>query len=193
MAVDENGFIILSRNLCDHWVWLKTPVSYGQAWVDLLLLANYKSKKIPYKGGTIEGKPGTVYRSIRWFAERWGWSRAKVRRFINLLESDGMVNANVTTNQTTITIVNYEKYQHRPKEKKTTNVTTNGQRVDSERTTNGQRVDTYNKDNKDNKVNKGTKNIEPSGSDSETENEPDWQAIWDSLPDATPGIEGAEE
>jgi len=193
MAEKEKGYIRLYRSLCDHWVWEQKPMSRGQAWVDLLLLADYKAKRIEYKGQIIEGQHGTVFRSITWLADRWGWSRNKARRFLKLLERDGMVTVKATAHYTTITLVNYGNFQYQGPTSETANETASGQQADSRRTASGQQADTYNKRNKLNKGNKGKKDIEPSGSDSETENEPDWQAIWDSLPDATPGIEGAEE
>jgi hypothetical protein len=86
-----------------------------------------------------------------------------------------------------ITVVSYDKYQGERQAK--------GQPSDRQVTGRRQASDSRYKNNiKNNKEGKESKEkIEPEGSDSETENEPDWQAIWDSLPDATPGIEGAEE
>ena len=40
------GWIRLSRNLLDCWLWQEKPFSKAQAWVDILLLANYETKTI---------------------------------------------------------------------------------------------------------------------------------------------------
>lgn len=191
MAVDKNGFIIVSRNICEHWVWSKTPVSWGQAWVDLLLMANYKARNVPYKGEVLQGEAGTVYRSIKWLSLRWGWSRDKTRNFLKLLENDGMIQLKADRHHTSIFIVNYGKFQHPPTTKphQTDNKPTSDQHlIDNKPTSSRHQADIYNKDNKDNKDNKETKKIEPDGSEAEQE-EPDWDAIWDSLPD----IEGTGE
>jgi hypothetical protein len=34
------GFVSIHREIMDHWIWQDKPVSKGQAWVDLILLAN---------------------------------------------------------------------------------------------------------------------------------------------------------
>lgn len=139
------GWIAICRQLQEHWLWEEKPFSKGHAWIDLLMLANYEDKKIPYKGKIITCERGTVNLSILFLAERWGWSRHKTRDFLTLLENDKMVTVNATTNRTTITIENYALYNDVP--------ATKGQRKDSERTTKGQRADTTNKDNNINKDN----------------------------------------
>ena len=133
----QEGFISLSRKIQEHWLWKRYPFSYGQAWIDLLLLANYEDAKTTYKGEVIICKRGDVNFSIEYLAERWKWSRWKVRNFLTLLEKDEMVLVKATTHRTTVTIVNYGNYQFSP----TTNHTTN-------HTTNRQQADTINKDNK---------------------------------------------
>lgn len=147
----NKGYVSIHREIVDHWVWEDRPFSYGQAWIDLILLANHKTEKFPYKGGIIEGQRGTVYRSLSFLADRWGWSRDKVRRFIRLLECDGMVRVNTTTHNTTVTLVNYGKFQDQ--------VTTNRQQIDSKPTANRQQAATYNNSNNSNNSNnkkKGT-------------------------------------
>ena len=122
------GWVPVSRELQDHWMWKDKPFSHGQAWIDLIMLANYEDKKMPYKGEIITCERGTVNLSISNLANRWGWSRHKTRDFLNLLESDGMVTVNATTNRTTITLENYSFYNDVP--------TTKGQRGDSDKTSN---------------------------------------------------------
>lgn len=121
------GFFKVDRQIFDHWLWEDKPFSKGQAWVDLIGLANYEDGKTPYQGKVITCKRGTIYRSISYLAERWGWSRDKTRSFLKLLESDGMVTIKATTHQTTITLVNYGKFQDKP----TTDSPTNRQQTDS--------------------------------------------------------------
>lgn len=121
------GFFKVDRQIFDHWLWEDKPFSKGQAWIDLIGLANYEDGKTPYQGKVITCKRGTIYRSISYLAERWGWSRDKTRSFLNLLESDGMVTIKATTHQTTITLVNYGKFQDKP----ATDSSTNRQQTDS--------------------------------------------------------------
>ena len=42
---ENQGYIKLYRSIFNHWLWQDKPFSRGQAFVDLILLANYKDKK----------------------------------------------------------------------------------------------------------------------------------------------------
>lgn len=106
-----NGWIKVSRSLSEHWLWHDEPFSRGQAWIDLLMLADYKDNKVAYKGEIIDSKRGDVNRSITYLADRWQWSRDKVRRFLKTLEADGMIRVSATKHRTTISIENYTFYQ----------------------------------------------------------------------------------
>ena len=109
---DPNTFIKLHRSLLDHWLWEEKPFSKGQAWVDLLLIANYADEKKPVGDHTVVYKRGTVPRSIASLALRWGWNRKTVSKFLQLLESEKMVSTKRTTYGTTITIEKYSVFQN---------------------------------------------------------------------------------
>lgn len=142
----EQGWISVYRKVQDHWLWEDKPFSKGQAWIDLIMLANHEDKKIPYKGSIITCKSGDVNRSILQLSERWGWSRDKTRKFLKLLESDGMVTVKATTHRTTITIENYKSYSVKP--------TTKRQQNDSKPTASRQQADINNNVNNVNNENK---------------------------------------
>lgn len=134
------GYFKVDRKIFDHWLWEDQPFSRGQAWIDLIGLANYEDGKTPYKGKVISCKRGTVNRSISYLATRWGWSREKTRNFLKLLESDNMVTIKATTNRTTITIVNYGKFQDQPTTNQATNRQRTLQRTDSEASKEKERI-----------------------------------------------------
>lgn len=114
------GWIKLDRKIMDNdFLWgCEEPFSRGQAWTDLLLLANHKDGRLSIRGEMVDVKRGDVNRSLRSLAKRWGWSVGKVTRFIDKLESEGMVvkKQNTRWNTTTeaITIVNYAYFQDVP-------------------------------------------------------------------------------
>ena len=110
--MDTNGFIKLHRSLTRHWLWSDKPFSKGQAWVDILLLATWKDSKELYRGKLVQRSPGEVSASILWFADRWGWHRDTVRRFLATLEADGMATIETTTQGTTLTVANWAMYQN---------------------------------------------------------------------------------
>lgn len=146
----ENTFVKLYRGIEDHWLWDDKPFSKGQAWIDLIMMANAADVKKPYKGEIMTFKRGVVHRSVLSLAEKWGWSRHKVMDFLAVLEKDNMITKNGSPNGTTITIENYSKYQNKP--------TTKGQQKDNERynerTTKGQPADTIKNDKNDKNDNK---------------------------------------
>ena len=141
----KQGWVPVKRQIQEHWLWKDKPFSQGQAWIDLIMLANYEDKKMPYKGEIIICERGTVNLSISYLANRWGWSRDKTRRFLKLLESDGMVTVKATTHRTTITLENYSVYNDVP--------TTKRQQIDSKPTASRQQADTTNNINNNNNIN----------------------------------------
>lgn len=131
------AFIKIDREIFSHWIWNEKPFSRAQAWIDLIGLANHETKDFMHQGVLVHGKRGNVYRSKLWLADRWGWSRGKVDRFLNILEKENMIQENRvrigTVNGTVITIVNYGKFQDVRAVKKTVN----GQSTGSQRAVNG--------------------------------------------------------
>lgn len=160
----EKGWMKLYRDVQDHWLWRDKPFSKGQAWIDLIILANHKDNKIPYKGEVVVCKRGDVNLSIRSLAERWGWGWRRAKEFIILLEKDGMVLLNSTKHRTTITIVNYGKYQDYSSTNDTTNSTTNAEQTAQQRK-NKQHITKNDKNDKNDKERK-EKDL-PTASDSD--------------------------
>ncbi len=120
------GYITIHRSIEDNWLWKEKPFSKGQAWIDLILLANYKEVKVPKGDAIAVYKKGCVHRPITFLAERWGWNRKTVKRFLDVLQSDGMVSTESTRSGTTITLINYGQYQNQGTTNGTTYGTTDG-------------------------------------------------------------------
>lgn len=106
----NNGWVSINRSITDHWIW-DEPFSQGQAWVDLIILANHKESKIKVKGKLIDVCRGQLAWSEISLSNRWKWSRGKTRRFLELLEKDGMIHKKSGHLTTIITICNYCNFQ----------------------------------------------------------------------------------
>ena len=108
-----NGYILLYKQIADpeSWIWKDKPFAVGQAWIDLIMMANYKDTTTIIKGQTIELKRGQLIRGTDKLAERWGWSRGKVNRTLKCFEKDGMISKSGTRGGTLITIENYNDFQ----------------------------------------------------------------------------------
>lgn len=142
----DMGWVVLSRALLHSEIWLVKPFSKGQAWIDLILRANYKRGYITTKNGQIvEVDRGQCGHSVLALAEKWGWSRNKVTRFLAYLKERKMIQQNVIANHSIVTICNYGYYQD-----ETTNDTINDT-INEQQTI--QQTDTNNKGNKNNKDN----------------------------------------
>ena len=105
------GWISIHRQLQSHWLWEDKPFSRGQAWVDILMLANHDDNKFLLGNELVEVKCGSFITSELKLMERWGWSKAKVRSFLQLLEKDQMIVKKTDRKKTTITVENYGFFQ----------------------------------------------------------------------------------
>jgi hypothetical protein len=114
------------------------PFTRGQAWVDLLMLAQTKPGWIMVRGISIDLDRGQVGYSELSLSERWKWSRGKVRRFISELKKREMVDVKQDNKTTVISILNFDSYQAKPTANGTTNDTVgdtpDGQQTDNKRT-----------------------------------------------------------
>ena len=134
MAENSNNWIKLNRSIMEHWLWSGETFSRGQAFIDLLLLAAYADHKVMSQGRMIDVKRGSMITSVRYLAGRWGWSKDKTLKYLNDLESDGIIKKESDTKRTVLSIVNYGKYQNLQCNEQTQN----GHKTDTERTQNGQ-------------------------------------------------------
>ena len=107
----QKGWISLHRSIQDNELWLSEPFTKAQAWVDLLLLSNHKPQTIFKRGIAIKLNRGEVGWSEAALADRWRWSREKVRNFLNYLKTVQQIDRQTNKTLSRIIIINYDKYQ----------------------------------------------------------------------------------
>ena len=139
-----SGYVRINRSVLEHWIF-KDAWKF-RCWIDLISLANYSDQKTDIGGVLMVCKRGETLRSLETLAGRWGCDKSKARRFLKLLESDGMVVLKNETRTTRITICKYDDYQSDNFESETQ---TKNKRKPDENQTNPN-----NKDKKDNKEKK---------------------------------------
>ena len=105
------GFIKFYRDIQEHWIWQDKPYAKGQAWMDLLMMANFAETKRERFGQIVTVERGQIITSEQALADKWGWTRRKVQRFLERLEADAMLTRKGSALGSTITIVNYSIYQ----------------------------------------------------------------------------------
>ena len=121
-----SGWIKLHRKILDCFIWQDKPYDKARAWIDLLLIAMHHDKKMLIDDEVVIIQRGSFMTSIVKLADRWGWSRNKVVRYLDMLESEHMLNTKRTPKGTLITIVKYDDYQLSDMSRESTNESTNG-------------------------------------------------------------------
>jgi len=119
---DKLGWIALHRKIQDNPLW-KEPreFSKAEAWIDLLMEARHDPEPDDVTIGfmTIWCYRGQCVKSLDTWANRWGWSKSKVRRFLTLLKGKRMIDTENVKKTTRITICNYNNYNYQRHENDT--------------------------------------------------------------------------
>ncbi|HEI7060427.1 TPA: DnaD domain-containing protein [Staphylococcus aureus] len=106
------GWISIDRSIQNHWLFKeKRTFSKFEAWIYLLMEANHSKAKVPIGNQIVTVERGQRLTSVLTLSDLFNWSRFKVKTFLDLLESDGMLEVKTTSKYTLITIVNYDFYQ----------------------------------------------------------------------------------
>ena len=111
------GWIKLHRTLAISDLWLSEPFTRGQAWIDMLMLANYKDGFIRVRGINVTIKRGQLGWSEVKLSQRWRWSRTKTRHFLKELEKVQQIVQQKNAVSLLISIVNYDEYQEKDSKK----------------------------------------------------------------------------
>jgi hypothetical protein len=97
----------------EHDLWKRKPFSPGQAWVDLLMRANYQDSEV--KGVSPQSfhkvSTGEIVCSLRDTARDWGWSKDRVSRFFKMLENEDMIEHTGRDTFSVVKILNWKKFQ----------------------------------------------------------------------------------
>jgi hypothetical protein len=108
------GWICVWRKITNSTLWLDERFTKGQAWIDLLLLAQGVYNSEVRDGVYREFYPGHVYWSLSALAQRWKWNRKTVKTFLdNLVKAEMIRITSQPRLGTVITITNWPQYQER--------------------------------------------------------------------------------
>lgn len=165
--MSNKGWIKLHRQIQDSALWDDgSPFDKAHAWIDLLLCVNHADREKIVRGEIVKIRQGEIFTSDNFLANRWHWSRNRVRRHLDVLERNNMVTVKRTADGTYINVVNYAKYQLGRTTNGTGNGTTDGT---SDGTTDGTQYKNY----------KNYKNDKREGSAPHTFTPPDEQEVRD--------------
>ena len=126
-----SGWIKLHRQIADNPLWKSEAFTRAQAWVDLILLANHKDSFFYKRGIKIDVKRGQLGVSEKGLADRWKWSRNKVKKFLKELENEHQIKVIKNNVTQVVTVLNYNEFQQEKTPSRTPNVTPKGHQKDT--------------------------------------------------------------
>lgn len=98
------------RQFDDEWLCDK-PFNRFAAWQYLIAAACHRPTVLRLSHGQVHLETGQLTASVRFLAERWGWSKTRVTRVIEAFKNRDMLRVESGTGQMVITICNYAQYQ----------------------------------------------------------------------------------
>lgn len=119
----SEGFITLDRAIMRHWI--ANDADMFKRWIDIIMMANYKTKLININYQMVECQRGQFITSLSKLAERWKTSRENTRSYIRMLKNAHMIDTETNSHYTQITICNYDTYQLNQHTENTDNHTLN--------------------------------------------------------------------
>lgn len=107
MAKDK-GWIKISRAIVDLPFW--NDAEKVKAFLDLHLMANYKDSQFIPRGCTtvVTVHAGEIFTSVTNLAGHWGWSKKRVRGYLEMLENLNLCHVKGHANGTTLTLVDID-------------------------------------------------------------------------------------
>ena len=117
----DGGYIKLYRKIQGNFLWTeRREFSKAEAWIDILMEANYSAKTATAGDGAVECGRGQSINSLDTWQRRWRWnSKTRVRRFLLMLQDSGMVRYENETKTVRITVCNYDAYNSERNESET--------------------------------------------------------------------------
>lgn len=108
--MNETGnWIKINRGIRESWIW-EDP-RYLKWWIDILMMASYKDKKILVGKELIKIERGSFITSQSKLAERWNVDRRTVKRYLDLLQDAQMIVHILHSKKTIVKVLNYSIYQ----------------------------------------------------------------------------------
>jgi hypothetical protein len=106
-----SGWIKIHRQIYTHWIF--QDAERLRAWLIILGHVNFKEEKVALGNDLLVCKRGESLMSLDSWAKLFGknWNKSKVRRFLNLLKNDSMIELKNEQITTRLTVCNYDNYQ----------------------------------------------------------------------------------
>ena len=107
------GWISLHRKILDNPMFVNRKCySRFEAWIWLLLRANHTEGKVLIGNEMLKVKAGQLITSQKQLCKKFKWGTTKLRAFLELLQSEGMIDWEALPKATCVSIMNYGTYQN---------------------------------------------------------------------------------
>lgn len=106
-----SGVYAITRSLWDHPAFKAEPFTEREAWSWMVGEAAWQPRRARVGRLMVNLGRGQLCHSRRFLAGKWQWDESKVRRFLDRLTKEHMIDRAATGETTTLTICNYDKYQ----------------------------------------------------------------------------------
>jgi len=110
----ENGYVLLSRSLCEHWM-IASDHDALAVFIYILLNARHKEGTAVIDGSIETLRPGELIGGRKRIAQATGLTEKQVRRILRLLEKGGITASRTANGRANgvgiISLVNWELYQ----------------------------------------------------------------------------------
>jgi len=112
--MSDEGVFAVHRGVFNHEFFADEPYTEREAWIWLVGNAVWKSSRVRVKDAVFDLERGQCAYSLRFLAEKWGWSKDKVARFLGRLKTETMIETQARRDATIITVCKYNEYQLSP-------------------------------------------------------------------------------
>jgi hypothetical protein len=114
----NKGYVKIYRDEFDNGFYFEGEFTRSAAWIDLILLAQYKSGSFMSRGILINYQRGDVTLGILELSRRWKWSEGKTKKFLLILREQNKVQIKEQKFRlpTIISIVNYNIHREQNEE-----------------------------------------------------------------------------
>lgn len=109
-----SGTVNISRCIWSDTAFKSEPFSEREAFMWMIMEASWKDRTKRVDNFVVELARGQLAASVRFMAKAWGWTPAKVQRYLDRIEKLKMIYRKTDTGVTVITIGKYDEYQNKP-------------------------------------------------------------------------------
>lgn len=108
--MSDRGVYAIDRGVWEHPCFAPEPYTEREAWLWMIGAAVWRDKRVRAGREMVDLKRGQLAFSERFMAQRWGWDKSRVHRFLLRLQHEAMVSVKSDHSVNQITICNYDKY-----------------------------------------------------------------------------------